>query len=239
MRAQVPNFAGSFPFGVAAGAFTVTVVNNFWLSTGMQALMFAGRAQMVAMQLEKEHAPLMFMLLACLVINLRCLMYGTAIAQHFRHLSWPWKIGLSFMLADFTYAVSIKPLGDMAGTPDAPTRHFFYLGAGVFNIAMWSGDGIIGALLGNVIPPSWNLDFVPTVSFIFALSTALREQDDWAAAVAAGVVSVALVGLPWQAGLFIGAAVGLVVGMVTKPRVREYAVKRPASRSADNKEITS
>ena len=223
MRAQVPNLAGSFPFGLAAGAFTVTVVNNAWLSIGMQAMMFAGRAQMVAMQLEKEHAPLVFMLLACLIINLRCMMYGTAIAQHFGHLSWPWKIGLSFMLADFTYAVSIKPLTEMAGTENAPTRHFFYLGAGLFNVMMWSTGGIIGAWLGNIIPVEWNLDFVPQVSFIFVLVTALRDRDDWLAGIAAGAVSVLLVGLPWQAGLFVGATTGLVAGMLIKPRIQEYA----------------
>nr|MBP8241494.1 AzlC family ABC transporter permease [Thermoflexales bacterium] len=63
-RAQLPNAPGVFPFGMIAGALTASVMNSALISVLMTSVVFAGRAQMVAMQLETDGAPLLVILMA-------------------------------------------------------------------------------------------------------------------------------------------------------------------------------
>ncbi len=215
-RTQLLNLASVIPFGLAAGAFTSGVLGDVTQATALQSLMFAGRGQMVAMQLYRDHAPLAFILLAALVINLRNMMYGAAIARHFGHLSWWWRAGLAFLLVDLAYAMAITHLDATADATDAPARHFFYLGGGLTVFGAWSLAGLLGAFLGTSIPASWGLDFVPNLSFIYVLVGNMRKRSDVACGVAAGLVATAAAGWPWQSGLFAGAVAGLMVGMLVK-----------------------
>lgn len=215
-RVQLPNLPGVIPFGLAAGAFTASVLGNVPQAAALQSLMFAGRGQMVAMQLQNEGAPLAFIALAALVINLRNMMYGAAIARHFGHLPRVWRLLLAFLLVDLVYALSIGRMERDAQTVNAPTRHFFYLGGGLTVFSLWSLAGVAGAWLGASIPASWGLDFVPNLSFIYVLVTSLRTRADIACALVAGVVASLAAGVPWQGGLFIGSLAGLLVGLLVK-----------------------
>jgi 4-azaleucine resistance transporter AzlC len=219
-RAQIPNAPGVFPFGMIAGALTAAVMNSALISVLMTSVVFAGRAQMVAMQLETDGAPLLVILMAALVVNLRHLMYGAALADHFKHLSWKWKVLMALLLTDLGYAVSIKRLSDQADTEDAPTRHWYFVGASVLNWGVWSIGGLLGAFVGGAIPPSLQLDFIPTLSFVLALVINVRDRASLAAAAGAGIFAVAFAGLPWSMGLFVGAMTGLAVGMLVESRRR-------------------
>lgn len=219
-RAQLPNAPGVFPFGVIAGALSAAVMNSALISVLMTSVVFAGRAQMVAMQLETDGAPILVSIAAVLVVNLRHLMYGAALADHFKHLSWKWKIVFALLLTDLSYAVAIKRLRDQADTDDAPTRHWYYFGTSVCNWGVWTVGGLLGALAGGQIPPSLSLDFIPTLSFVLALVINVRDRASFVAAAVAGVATVAFAGLPWSSGLFVGAVVGLAAGMAVEARRR-------------------
>ena len=218
VRASLPNLTGVMPFGLIAGAFSVSVLNSIAASVAIAGLMFAGRAQVVGLQLLKDGAPLAIVFLAALVVNLRHLMYGASLAPHFRHLSLGWKILLSFLLVDNAYAVGMPYLAQHREDDLAGTRHYYFFGAGVANLVVWTGCGLIGALLGARIPASWSLDFVPQLSFISIIMANLRDRSYVAAAVAAGVAAVALAFLPWASGLFVGAVVGIAVGRLVDRR---------------------
>jgi predicted branched-subunit amino acid permease len=211
-RSQIPLFAGVVPFGLAAGAFTAAVLGSAGAAVALHAGMFAGRGQMVAMQMAREQSPLVLMAIANLVINLRNMMYGASIARHFMHLSMPWRLFLAFFLVDNVYALSIKRLERDAATRNAITRHYFYLGGGVAVYAVWTLAGVAGALSGTVIPESFGLSFVPNLSFIYILAMNVQRRDDVLCALAAGVTATALAWLPWQGGLFGGVIAGLCVG---------------------------
>ena len=64
MRASLPNLTGVMPFGLIAGAFSVSVLNSIAASAAITGLMFAGRAQVVALQLLQDGAPLAIVFLA-------------------------------------------------------------------------------------------------------------------------------------------------------------------------------
>ena len=217
---MLPNVPGVFPFGLIAGALTAAVLNNPLISALMTSIVYAGRAQMVAMQLETDGAPILVALVAVLVVNLRHLMYGAALADQFKHLAWKWKILFALLLTDLAYALSIKRLTDQALTLAAPTRHWYYFGVAMCNWTAWSIGGVLGAFIGGQIPSNLSLDFVPTLSFVLALVINVRDRASLIAACVAGVVAVAVAGFPWSMGIIVGAVVGLAAGMMTETRRR-------------------
>ncbi len=220
VRASIPNLTGVMPFGLITGAFSVSVFNSVAASVTLTALLFAGRSQVVSLQLLKDGAPWVIVFLAGLVVNLRHLMYGASLAPHFRHLSGRWKVLLAALLVDNAYAVGAPYLREHREDELAATRHYYYLGSGVANWIVWSGCGLIGALLGARIPASWSLDFVPQLSFIAIIMANIRDRSYVVAAIAAGATAVSLAFLPWASGLFIGGMVGIVAGQLIGQRGR-------------------
>lgn len=217
---MLPNVPGVFPFGLIAGALTAAVLNSPVIAALMTSIVFAGRAQMVAMQLESDGAPILVAIIAVLVVNLRHLMYGAALADQFKHLAWKWKILFALLLTDLAYALSFKRLADQADTEDAPTRHWFYFGVAMCNWTAWSIGGLLGAYVGAQIPASLSLDFVPTLTFVLALVINVRDRAALIAASVAGVGAVAFAGLPWSSGIIVGAVFGLTAGMLAETRRR-------------------
>lgn len=218
VKAQIPNTSGIMPFGMLAGAFTASVLQSQLLGVLYTSGVFAGRAQMAAMQLVLDKSPIFVPLAACVVINLRHLMYGAALSEYFRHVPLRWKIISAFLMTDLSYIVGYPHFRKEADTPNAATSLWYYMGASVTNWGAWSTGGVIGALIGAQIPPSWSLDLVPTFSFIAALVNGMRDRAGFAAGVSAGIIAVIFAGLPWSMGLFISAIVGLIVGLVVEQR---------------------
>jgi predicted branched-subunit amino acid permease len=219
-RVQLPLFAGVIPFGLAAGAFTATVLGSAGAAVALHMTMFAGRGQMVAMQMARDQSPLILMGLATLVINLRNMMYGASIARHFSHLSVAWRLLLAFFLVDNVYAMSIKRLEHDAGTRNALSRHYFFLGGGVAVFVVWSLAGIVGAVFGAAIPESYGLAFVPNLSFIYILVLNMQRLEDIVCGAVAGLMAVLCIGLPWQGGLFVGVLAGLAAGLLAGQAAR-------------------
>lgn len=220
MRAQIPNTSGIMPFGMIAGAFTATVLQSQLLAVLYTSGVFAGRAQMVAMQLVLDKSPIFVPLAACVVINLRHLMYGAALSEYFRHVPLRWKILSAFLMTDLSYIVGYPHFRKEVGTPNAATSLWFFIGASIMNWGAWSTGGVIGALIGAQIPLSWSLDLVPTFSFIAALVNGMRDKAGFVAGAAAGICAVVLAGLPWSMGLFISAIIGLVLGLLIEKKAQ-------------------
>jgi predicted branched-subunit amino acid permease len=68
------------------------------------------------------------------------------------------------------------------------------------------------------VPESWSLDFTLPLTFIALVFPALRDRAGAAAALSAGVVAVAAVGLPYRLGLLVAAAAGISIGLVVEAR---------------------
>jgi predicted branched-subunit amino acid permease len=218
MRAQLPTLAGVIPFGLAAGAYTANVLNSAPGAIALHAAMFAGRGQMIAVQMLDEGAPLLLLMLAALIVNLRNMVYAAGLAPHINHLSPRWRAFLAFFIVDNVFAFTIERLRRDSASAAAATRHFYLLGSGVFTFVVWTAAGIIGAVFGQRIPGSWGLELVPQLAFIYVLSGNLRTRTNVIAGVAAGLVATAFAWLPLQLGLFAGVLAGMAAGMLAGQR---------------------
>ncbi len=232
IRAELPILFGVFPFGMIYGVLALDAGLTPWEAMGMSLMVLAGSSQIVAMQLIKVGTPGLVVILTMGVVNLRHLLYSASIAPYLQRLRPAWKWILAYFLTDEAYAVSVihyqeaerelnlpyeqpgQQASESAATSDQ--RHYFFLGAGLALWAIWQVSSLVGILLGTVIPDDLSLGFTLALTFIALMVPTLKDRAGVAAAVAAGLVSLAAAGLPYKLGLLVGALVGICVGMLVE-----------------------
>lgn len=215
--AVAPMLAVVAPFGMIAGLTAVGTGLSALQAMFMSATVFAGAAQLAALQLMSEGAVPAVILLTALTINLRMMMYSASLAPHFQHLDRRWRLLLAGLLVDQNYALSINRYNrgdagiDMHG-------HWYFLGAGVVLWLTWQASTAVGVFLGAGIPRAWSLDFAVPLVFMVLLVPALRDRAHVAAAVVGGVVATLARGLPLHLGIVTGALSGIVAGCACERR---------------------
>ncbi|MGL4609297.1 MAG: AzlC family ABC transporter permease [Trueperaceae bacterium] len=204
----LPLTLGLIPFGLVTGVAGIKAGLSAVEITAMSALVYAGAAQLVALQLMSAGASLVFVLLAVTVVNLRYVMYSSAIAKHLKPLSQPMRVLGAFVLVDQNFVLALNRSEEL-GERLMP---WFYLGASVplwLNWVLWT---FAGAVLGARVPDSWSLDFAVPLCFLVLLIPNLRNCPTLAAALVGGITATLLAGLPYRSGLFVGAIAGIAAG---------------------------
>ena len=179
---------------------------------------YAGSAQLVASKMIAGDAPTLLIVLSTLIVNLRFALYSASLLPLFTAVPvlrrWP----LAYLLTDQSYAVTL-------GRPEHETDPVrYYLGASVPMWLTWQCGTAIGALLGARIPPGWPLDFAVPLSFIALLTPALKTRPQLTAAVVSGLVAVASSALPFRGNLVLGAACGILAGLILQRRAQKGGV---------------
>lgn len=212
----LPIALGIIPFGLITGIAGINAGLSVPQITFMSALVYAGAAQLVSLQLLGAGAAVPFVLLALLVVNLRYVMYSSALAKPFEVLSPRMKALASFLMVDQNFALMMGQY-ETLGPRLAP---WLYLGAGGVLWTVWVVSSYAGALLGARVPESWSLDFAVPLCFLVLLVPAIQNRPSLFAALVGGLVATALVGLPYRSGLFIGALAGIAAGVWLENRRR-------------------
>lgn len=212
IKAELPILLGVVPFGMVYGAAALRVGLSVGSTQAMSAVVFAGSAQFVIVQLlETGTAALVIALTVCL-INLRHVLYSASLAPYLAHLPRRWKWLLAYLLTDEAYAVAITHYTDSSHPPRY--KHWYFLGAGLALWTTWQASTAAGLLLGAAIPPGWSLDFAIPLTFIALVVPALQDRASIASALAAGVLVVLLTALPFNLGLLLATLAGMTVGVV-------------------------
>ncbi|WP_135823347.1 AzlC family ABC transporter permease [Halorussus ruber] len=216
VRDVLPALPANVPFGVIAGVATVGAGFDPVQAAAFAGMLFAGAAQVAAVELIGERAPLTVVVLTALVVNLRYLMYSASLGAHFRDLSARWKLVVSFFLLDVTYALSVAKFeGPNAPDPTGEGR-WYYLGTAVPLWATWVGSSVVGIVFGARVPSSWQLDFAIPLLFMGLLFPALDDAPSYLAGVVAGLLAIVGVGLPFNVGILVAALGGIVAGVLAE-----------------------
>jgi 4-azaleucine resistance transporter AzlC len=213
--AEIPLLIGVFPFGMIYGALALNAGLSTAEAQSMSAIVFAGSAQFITAQLVHAGAPAAVIVLTIGVVNLRHMLYSASLAPYLTTLSLRWKMLLSYLLTDEAYAPSaIEYERQGAG----PSSHWFVLGAGAALWLTWQASTALGIFLGAAIPPDWPLDFALPLTFIAMVVTVLKTRPMIAAALSAGIVSLAAHPLRFKLGLILAALCGIAVGTILEGR---------------------
>jgi 4-azaleucine resistance transporter AzlC len=209
-REMAPVLLGTIPFGLVAGIVSVASGLTPLQGVALSVLSFSGIAQLVTCQLIAAGSPAPVTVMAAAIVSLRLLMYSAAIAPHLTHLSPRWKLLLSFLMTDQSFAVSVKHFSEPG---DARRRHWYFLGAALTLYLFWQAAVVVGVVAGAQVPADWSLDFVVVLTFIALLVPAVRTRADLAAAIVAFGVALAAAGLPYRLSLVVASIGGIAAGM--------------------------
>jgi predicted branched-subunit amino acid permease len=198
-------------FGVVATEAGFAVIEALAFSV----LVIAGAAQFAALQQMSEDAPTFIVILTALAVNLRMAMYSAALLPWLGAAPLWQRAVIAYLNTDQTYAMSIAEYERRQGMT-LPERVAYFLGLAAPVAPAWYGMTVVGALLGQQIPPAFALDFALPITFIAILAPMLRTLAHVAAAVTSIVAALALAPLPYNSGLLVAAALAMAVGARTE-----------------------
>ncbi|MFN2135404.1 MAG: AzlC family ABC transporter permease [Candidatus Promineifilaceae bacterium] len=218
IKAELPITLGVLPFGLIYGVLAVAAGIPPVLAIGMSSIVFAGSAQFIGAQLIAASTPALVIWLTTFVVNLRHLLYSTALGPQTTHLSRAWRWVLAYLLTDEAYVVTALHYQDK----EIPLRHkhWFWTGAGLTLWTTWQASTAVGVFFGTRLPASWSLDFTLALTFIGMVVPLCRERPNLAAAVTAGLVAVLTFAWPYRLGLMAAALAGIAAGIVVENQQR-------------------
>ena len=213
LTAVAPLLVGVAPFGLAFGVAAGQSSIGGGLGYATSSIIFAGAAQLAAVQLFDVGATAAVIIATALVINARHLMYSAALAPHFREFPTVWRFVLPYVMTDQAFAVSITRYETVA---DPEYKRRFYLGAALGLWFTWQTTTGLGALAGASVPDSWSLDFAIPLVFLALLLPAVTSRPGLVAAIVGGGIAVVGAQIPYNLGLIIGALSGIAAGVIAE-----------------------
>jgi len=213
LRDVVPSLVGIAPLaiviGVALGQLDITQP----LGITASALIYAGSAQLAAMELISGGAGLVTVLLTVAAINARMLVYGAALESRFRHQP-PWFRWIApQFIVDQTYALAMnRP--ELAQDPGRFRRYWLTIAAAIGLV--WLGTIGVALTMGPVMGPRSPLAFGATALFIGMLVPKLDERRALSTAGTAALVAGLGSTLPNGLGLLTGILAGMIWGSLHK-----------------------
>jgi len=209
------------PFAVLFGVVGMEAGLNLAEVMGFSVLVIAGASQFAALQLMTDNAPTVIVLATALAVNLRMAMYSASLTPHLGAAPL-WKRALiAYLLVDQSYAVGHARYENHPEMPLAE-KIAYYFGVVSPIFPLWYVFTLVGALVGQSIPPEYALDFAVPITFLALIAPALRTLAHVAAAGMSVALGLALAGLPYNSGLLV-AALG---AMVTGAQVEAWMGKR-------------
>jgi 4-azaleucine resistance transporter AzlC len=213
LQAILPIFLGVFPFGMIYGVLARQSGMPDSAAQSMSFIVFAGSSQFITTQLVHQAVPGIVVVLTIFVVNLRHALYSASVAGFTQNLNLGWKAGLSYLLTDEAYAVTITHYNREGSQGN---QHWFFLGSGLGLWTCWQISTAAGLFLGAVIPSSWSLDFALPLTFIALVVPALKDRAGTAAALVGGVVALIAFSLPYKLGIIAAALAGIVAGLLVE-----------------------
>lgn len=201
------------PFGMVCGVASVNAGLTTGASLALPALVYGGSSQAVLLQFVQGNASLWIAVLSGCVINLRMAVYSAAMASKVRHLGKTQRMLVAAFIVDNTFAfVQAR----QESHPHDKHLMAYYAGCSTVCWLGWVLFCSIGVFAGNIVPPSWQLDFAVPLSFIAVAAPSIRSLPMGAAALVGGMASVLLFALPLKLGLIAACLAGLSAGMLTQ-----------------------
>ena len=224
-RDVAPVLLGIIPFGLVAGVVVVEAGLGLPEAVGFSTILFAGAAQIAAIDLLGAGSPAWVAILTAIVINLRMTMYSASLAVPLAGASRLRRMAAAYVLTDQAYALSVARYADT--TKPVVNRWWFYVGIGYTLWFVWQICTVVGVLVGASVPDAVPLGFGVPLAFLAILVPSVTDRPTLAAAIVAASVAVVAAPLPANAGMLIGAVAGVAAGALLARRKR---ITGPVSR---------
>jgi predicted branched-subunit amino acid permease len=213
IRAMLPWLIGLVPFGLMVGMTAAANGLTPWFGLATGLTIYSGSAQVTAIELVGDGAAAGVVVASVLAINVRLIIYGSAMAPRWRGTKRWFRVLAAYLLVDPSYAE-----GDRRYRTRPDGGHRFYLGAAITLWVAWQLAILVGAGMGGVVPSSTRLEHVVPLFLLAKLVTAVRTRAGLAAAIAGAIGGLLATGLPMRSGLLVAIAAGVGAGVVVQSR---------------------
>lgn len=203
------------PFAMIFGVLATEAGLNVFETLVFSVAVIAGAAQLTALQLMTEQSPTVIVLASALAVNLRMAMYSASLTPYLGPAPMWQRVFIAYFLVDQSYACSLAKYED-SPQMTLPERVAFFFGTVTPVCPMWYVFTLVGALIGNQIPPEWALDFAVPIAFLALIIPMMRTGAHVIAALVAIAVAIVLNGLPYNLSLIVAGIAGMMAGARTE-----------------------
>ena len=203
------------PFGLVFGVVATEAGLNVLQALSFSIVVIAGAAQLTALQLMTDQAPLIIVLITAIAVNMRMAMYSASLAPHLGDAPLWQRALVAYTMVDQAYALSILRF-DREPELSTPVKMAYYFGAVSLIVPVWYLSTLAGAVLGNQIPASIPLGAAVPIAFIALIGPMLRTMAHVAAAFVSVAGALALGFLPYNLGLLLAALAAMAIGALVE-----------------------
>jgi len=197
------------PFGIIFGVIAMELGLSAYMTFGMSVIIFGGASQIVLLQLFSGGASSLVTITSVGAVNSRHLLYGAVFSEYLSNLKLSWKIILSYVLIDQSFAVSNTYFKK---NKENEFKHYHLLGAGFTCWTVWQISTVLGIVLGSVVPEELGLSFTISLTFLALLINDFRKFKNIIVMLISGIVAtIGYSTIPFQAYIIVAALSALIV----------------------------
>jgi predicted branched-subunit amino acid permease len=211
VRELLPLTPGVAAWGLVTGVAMVKAGLTVPQALGLSLLAYAGSAQLAALPLIVAASPVWVVLLTCVVVNLRFVVYSAVTRPHLGGESASRRIGLGYLVGDVMFA---RFAALVQREPDYPHKVAYYFGGASTNWVAWQITSIAGILAADSIPLSWGLELAGTLALVALLVPLCVRVPALAGIAAAAAIAVLAHDWPLKLGMLTGTVGGIAVALL-------------------------
>ena len=183
---SLPVMAGYFVIGIGYGILLQSAGYGLFWVLATSVFIYAGSMQYVGVGLIAEGASVITAIITTLMVNARHLFYSVSMIDRYKNTG-KYKPYLIFALTDETYSLLCD-----GNTPEETDAGLYYFLVSLFNQFYWVAGGVVGNLLGTVLPFSTKgIEFSMTALFIASFTEQWLTSRGHTSAIV-GIVSAVL-----------------------------------------------
>jgi predicted branched-subunit amino acid permease len=209
------------PFSILFGVVAAEAGLNVLEGLSFSVVVIAGAAQFTALQLLQDEAPTLIVILSALAINLRMAMYSATLTPYLGKAPLWQRALVAYFLVDQSFALASAKF-EKEPELSIPQKIAYFFGVVTPICPMWYVLTVVGAMIGNAIPPEYALDFALPITFLAMIAPMLRSVPHLTAAIVAVVASLSFAGLPLNLGLLVAGLLGMIAGAQTEVWVTRH-----------------
>ncbi len=206
---MLPLSISAAPFGLMVGAMAAGAGLGHIDILMMSGLVYAGASQFTALGMWDQPVPILAIIGVTLMVNLRMVLMGAALAPHVRHLPlycrWPFVL----VFADETWAIALRR------SADRPLTAPYVFGLVIPFYINWLFWSVLGVTFGHLVtdPEKYGFDFVFIAIFISLVMGFCKTRRQVPPLLVSG--AVAYLSYNYMSGvwyIFLGGLAGVIVG---------------------------
>jgi len=218
-------------WGLVAGIAMTKAGLGPAFAIAMSLCVFAGSAQLAALPLMVQGAPLWVIWATAFCVNLRFIIFSAGWRPYLESLSRPKRLFVTYFTVDFTYIAFMRRFPRPG---DVRAQLAYVAGNATVSWISWQVMTVLGVVLADVIPTRWGLGFAGSLALLGITATLLVDRGTWIAAAVAACAAFAAFALPFHLNIVVAIAAAMAVGVMIDhftPQ-RAVAAARPTEEDA-------